>query len=79
MEVLESPQHLAFQAPGDTSTRLYPNGYGPLQWRIIASERRRKSDDESSPLMPRTILSAGVTQFIDLTDTHEREPYAGLM
>ena len=59
--------------------RPHDNCYWLLPGRIIAGEYPRNLDDESSRLKLRTILAAGVTQFVDLTEAHELEPYTDIM
>ena len=79
MNTIEHFDHLTFQQPGDVLPRPHGNCYWLLPGRIIAGEYPRNLDDETSRVKLRKILAAGVTQFIDLTEAHELEPYVELM
>jgi hypothetical protein len=79
MNPREHFDRLTFQQPGDVLPRPHDNCYWLLPGRIIAGEYPRNFDDETSRVKLRTILAAGVTQFVDLTEAHELESYAELM
>jgi len=79
MKTLDQAARSAFHAPGDALARPHANCYWLLPGRIIAGEYPRNADEKSSRAQLETILVAGVTQFVDLTEAHELEPYAELM
>jgi len=79
MKMLDPAERLAFQQPGDVLARPHANCYWLLPGRIMAGEYPRNFDNESSRAKLRTTLAAGVTQFVDLTEAHELEPYVELM
>jgi protein-tyrosine phosphatase len=79
MKTLDPAERSAFHEPGDVLVRPHASSYWLLPGRILAGEYPRSVDDASSRLKLRAILAAGVTQFVDLTESHELEPYAELM
>ena len=79
MKALGPTDILSFQKPGDVLARPHPNCYWLLPGRIIAGEYPRNADEKSSLAKLETILAAGVTRVVDLTEPHELEPYTVLM
>ena len=79
MNTLDPADRLVFQRPGDALPRPHGNSYWLLPGRIVAGEYPRNPDEASSRAKLKAILEVGVTQFIDLTEPHELEPYAELM
>lgn len=79
MNTLDPADRLAFQQPGDALPRPHGNSYWLLPGRIVAGEYPRNPDEAGSRAKLKAILEVGVTQFIDLTEPHELEPYAELM
>jgi len=79
MNTGDTAERLAFQQPGDALPRPHCNCYWLLPGRIVAGEYPRSLDEAGSRAKLRSILEVGVTQFIDLTEPHELDPYAEIM
>jgi len=79
MKTFDPAERAAFDEPGDALVRPHANCYWLLPGRILAGEYPRNVDDASSQLKLRAILAAGVSRFVDLTESLELEPYAELM
>jgi Cyclin-dependent kinase inhibitor 3 (CDKN3) len=69
-----------FQLPGDHLPRPHGNCYWVIPGKVMAGEYPRDHDDASSRKKLHSILTAGVTQFVDLTETSEPLlPYSPLL